>query len=190
MAADRNATEILDRLSGGDPTAADELLPLVHDELRAIAEVRMRGQNPGHLLQPTALVNEVIVQLLGGKNTSWQNRAHFMAVAATAMRQILIKHAKRGAAAKRGGGWQRVTLSQAITPDGNRDWDIHALNEALQELGTLSPRQCRIVELRFFGGLTVKETAWALNVSTTTVADDWAAARAWLAIRLGNHDES
>ncbi len=188
MAFEQSATEILDRLSGGDSAAADELLPLVHDELRAIAGVRMRGQNPGHTLQPTALVNEVIVQLLGSKNTTWQNRAHFMAVAATAMRQILIKHAKRGGAAKRGGGWQRVTLSHAVSPDGNRDWDIRSLNEALQQLATLSPRQCRIVELRFFGGLTVKETAWTLDVSTTTVADDWAAARAWLAIRLGDHD--
>ncbi|GJM24629.1 MAG: extracytoplasmic sigma factor ECF [Phycisphaerae bacterium] len=188
MASDRNATEILDRLSGGDPSAADELLPLVHDELRAIAAVRMRGQNPGHTLQPTALVNEAIVQLLGSKNASWQSRAHFMAVAATAMRQILIKHARRGNAEKRGGGWQRVTLSQAVSPGKNQDWDIESLNEALVKLATLSPRQCRIVELRFFGGLTIKETACALGVSTTTVADDWTAARAWLSIQLANHD--
>ena len=188
MASERSATEILDRLSLGDPAAAEELLPLVHGELRAIAAARLRGQKPGHTLQPTALVNEAIVHLLGSKNTSWQNRAHFMAVAATAMRQILIKHARRGAAAKRGGGWQRVTLSQAISPAGNHDWDIGALNEALETLANLSPRQCRIVELRFFGGLTVKETAWALSVGTTTVADEWAAARAWLAIQLGNHD--
>lgn len=111
-----------------------------------------------------------------------------MAVAATAMRQILIKHARRGEAEKRGGGWRRVTLSQAVIPGLQRDWDIESLNEALNSLASLSPRQCRIVELRFFGGLTIKETACALDVSTTTVADDWTAARTWLAIQLSDHE--
>ncbi|NOX59392.1 MAG: RNA polymerase subunit sigma-70 [Planctomycetes bacterium] len=188
MASDRSATQILSDLGGGDPAAADELLPLVYDELRRVAASRMRGRKSVHMLQPTALVNEALMHLLGSENPSWQNRAHFMAVAATAMRQILTKHAKKDGAAKRGGGWQRVTLSLAITSKDRHDWDIEVLNEALEKLAILSPRQCRIVELRFFGGLTIRETAIALDVGTTTVADEWTAARTWLAVQLGDHD--
>ena len=150
----------------------------------------MRGQRSDHTLQPTALVHEALVHLLGSENPGWKNRAHFMAVAATAMRQILIKHAKKNNAAKRGGGWRRVTLSQAIASNGNQNWDIEILNEALEKLAALSPRQCRIVELRFFGSLTIKETALAMGLGTTTVADEWTAARTWLALELSNYDQS
>jgi len=184
-------TRILGEMQRGDPNATDRLLPLVYDELRALAASYFVRQSAGHTLQPTALVHEAYLRLAGNESIEWQSRAHFMAVAARAMRQILINHARDKAAAKRGGDRQRVTLEQAVTPriDDGREIDLLALDMALQNLARLSERQARIVELRFFGGLTIDETAHVLGVGTTTVEDDWRLARAWLARQLKGEQE-
>ncbi len=176
-------TRILQLLGGEDTdAAAAALLPLVYDQLRALAASYFARQPVGHTLQPTALVHEAYLKLAGGENARWENRAHFFAVAARAMRQILMNHARDKAAAKRGGGWHKITLDEAVTPPGSasREIDLIALDEALEKLGGLSERQARIIELRYFGGLTIDETAHVLGVGTTTVEDDWHLAKAWL----------
>ena len=184
-------TQILNRLNDGDGAAVDRLWPLVYDELRALAGSRFRNQPAGHTLQPTALVHEAYVRLAGRADIQWESRAHFMAVAARAMRQILMNHARDKAAAKRGGHHQRITLDEAVTPVADRtgELDLISLDEALTSLGALSDRQGRVVELRFFGGLTIAETAHVLGVGTTTVEDDWHLAKAWLARELRTGDE-
>ena len=176
-------TRILQLLGGEDPdAAAAALLPLVYDQLRALAASHFSRQPVGHTLQPTALVHEAYLKLAGGENARWESRAHFFAVAARAMRQILMNHARDKAAAKRGGGWHKITLDEAVTPPGSasREIDLIALDEALDKLGGLSERQARIIELRYFGGLTIDETAHVLGLGTTTVEDDWHLAKAWL----------
>lgn len=176
-------TRILQLLGGEDPdAAAAALLPLVYDQLRALAASYFSRQPVGHTLQPTALVHEAYLKLAGGENAQWESRAHFFAVAARAMRQILMNHARDKAAAKRGGGWHKITLDEAVTPPGSasREIDLIALDEALDKLGGLSERQARIIELRYFGGLTIDETAHVLGLGTTTVEDDWHLAKAWL----------
>ncbi len=184
-------TQILNRLNDGDGAAVDRLWPLVYDELRALAASRFRNQPAGHTLQPTALVHEAYVRLAGRADVHWESRAHFMAVAAKAMRQILMNHARDKAAAKRGGDHQRITLDEAVTPvaDRTRELDLISLDDALTTLGELSDRQGRVVELRFFGGLTIAETAHVMGVGTTTVEDDWHLAKAWLARELRTRDE-
>ncbi len=185
-------TQILNALSGagagcaGDERAAARLLPLVYDELRALAGSFFARQTPGHTLQPTALVHEAYLKLTGREGARWEGRAHFFAVAARAMRQILMNHARDKAAAKRGGGWTRITLDEAVTPPGSTDRqiDLLALDEAMTTLATLSERQARVIELRFFAGLTIAETAHVLGLGTTTVEDDWQLAKAWLAREL------
>ena len=178
-------TQILIDVSGGDRQAAARLLPLVYDELRALAGSFFARQTPGHTLQPTALVHEAYLKL-ADSDLQWESRAHFFAVAARAMRQILMNHARNKAAAKRGGGWDRITLDEAITPLGSatREIDLLALDEALDRLATLSERQARVIELRFFGGLTIAEAAHVLGAGTTTIEDDWLLAKAWLAREL------
>ena len=178
-------TQILQDLSGGDEQAAARLLPLVYEELRALAASFFARQTPGHTLQPTALVHEAYVKL-AGSDVEWEGRAHFFAVAARAMRQILMNHARDKSAAKRGGGWGRITLDDAVTPPGSTssEIDLLALDEALTGLGALSERQAQVVELRFFGGLTIAEAAHVLGVGTTTVEDDWHMAKAWLGREL------
>ncbi len=176
-------TELLQQLDRDDGSAAERLLPLVYDELRALAAGYFARQPAGHTLQPTALVHEAYLKLASRQDARWTGRAHFMAVAARAMRQILINHARDKGAAKRGGNnWRRITLDEAVTPpDGaQREIDLLALDEALGKLARLSERQCQIIELRFFGGLTIEETARVLGMGTTTVEDDWHHARAWL----------
>ena len=176
-------TRILQLLGGEDPdAAAAALLPLVYDQLRALAASYFARQPVGHTLQPTALVHEAYLKLAGGENAQWESRAHFFAVAARAMRQILMNHARDKAAAKRGGGWQKITLDEAVTPPGSasREIDLIALDDALEKLAGLSERQARIIELRYFGGLTIDETAHVLGLGTTTVEDDWHVAKAWL----------
>ncbi len=170
----------------GDPAAAEQLLPLVYEELRALAASFFARQAPGHTLQPTALVHEAYFRLARNENIEWESRAHFMAVAASAMRQILINHARDKGAAKRGGGRQRVTLDENVMPGSgaDRELDLLAIDQALQKLADLSERQARIVELRFFSGLTIAEAAHVLGVGTTTVEDDWQLAKAWLAREL------
>jgi RNA polymerase sigma factor (TIGR02999 family) len=184
-AATEQATRILSEIRDGDTSAPDRLLPLVYGELRALAGDLFKQQPPNHTMQPTALVNEAYLKLVGQRDPQWKDRAHFMAVAAKAMRNLLIDHARRRKAEKRGGGWDRVTLDGVVDQMAERSIDLLSLEDALTELAELKERVARVVELRFFGGLTVRETAEALRVSTTTVDDDWAMAKAWLTRRLG-----
>lgn len=182
-------THVLADLRGGDRSAFERLLPVVYEELRGLARSYLRRQPPGHTLQPTALVHEAFVRLASASSPDFRDRVHFMAVAATAMRQLLVDHARKDKAAKRGGGagespeWQRITLS-AVAADSHGGIDLLDLDDALRELATLDPQQARIVELRYFGGLTIDEAAEEVGVSTATVEREWRAARAWLAARL------
>ena len=173
-------TQILNDIERGQRGAADRLLPLVYDELRLLADGFFQRERVGHTLQPTALVHEAYARLVKQTRVEWKGRAHFLAVAAQAMRRILINYAERRRAAKRGGAWHRITLNDSDTPAPVPDVDLLALDEALAGLEKLDERQCRVVELRFFGGLTVEETAEALGVSNRTVELDWRMARSWL----------
>jgi RNA polymerase sigma-70 factor, ECF subfamily len=162
----------------------DSLLPLVYKELRQLAAGYLRREKPGQTLQPTALVNEAYLRLLKDRPGRWQNRAHFCAIAAHSMRQILIERARARAAAKRGGPRHRVTLDDALVAGEDRSIDLLALDEALERLAAIDPEQARLVELRFFGGLTVEETADAMNISPATVKRHWTIAKAWLSREL------
>ncbi|MCB9850196.1 MAG: sigma-70 family RNA polymerase sigma factor [Phycisphaerales bacterium] len=178
------ATQLLARISGGDPAAADALLPMVYAELRARAGAYFRGQPANHTLQPTALVHEAYLRLVRAPDANWQNRAHFCAVAATAMRQILVNHAQRRAAAQRARNEREAAVTALLTPSNNSAIDLLALEEALNRLGELDARQARLVELRFFGGMTNEEVASILEVSTSTVEKEWRRVRAWLIAEL------
>lgn len=178
-------TLLLARAGQGDADATTRLLDLVYAELRDLAGGYARGQRAGHTLQPTALVNEAFLKLVHGGPPAWNDRAHFFAVAATAMRQVLTDHARARAAQKRGGAWEKVTFSGLEDDAGSDEIDLLALDDALEKLRAFDPRKHRVVELRFFGGLTVEEVARVLDLSTTTVESEWRAARAWLAVRLG-----
>lgn len=187
MTSDSHASEdLIRRLGDGEPAAAADLLPLVYDDLRAAAAAMLRQERPGHTLQPTALVHEAFMRLAGSSEPAWTSRAHFRAIAAKVMRQILVDHARRRDAVKHGGDIRRVTLDGAAEAQAlvSGDVDVLDLHAALDKLSTLSPRQARVVEMRVFGGLTVSEAAHVLGVGTTTVDDDWAIARAWLAREL------
>jgi RNA polymerase sigma factor (TIGR02999 family) len=185
MADDRHrATRALVAHVGGDTEAASELLPLVYDRLRSLAARYMRHERPEHTLQPTALVHEAYVRLIDGAHMNWEGKTHFFAMAATQMRRILIEHARARAATKRGGGATRVDLSASGFAAPGDFVDMLAIDEALERLARESPRQSRVVELRFFGGLSVEETARLLDVSGATVKGDWRVAKAWLAREL------
>jgi RNA polymerase sigma-70 factor, ECF subfamily len=176
-------TDMLRAWAAGDPTALDELLPLVYDELRRQARRYMRAQSPGHTLQTTALVHEAYLRLVGQSHVDWRSRAHFLGVASKAMRSILVDHARTRAAAKRGGTARAVTLDQAdgVADAGmQRGVDVLALDEALGRLGELDSRKSQLVELRYFGGLGIEEVAAVLGVSPATVKREWTTARAWL----------
>ena len=165
----------------------DALLPVVYEELRRLAAAYLRRERPGQTLQPTALVHEAYLRLMKDRPDRWQNRAHFCAIAAHSMRQILIERARARGAQKRGGAQPRVTLDEAIVAAGGGDSpsvDLVALDDALQRLEALDPEQARLVELRFFGGLTIEETAEAMKISPATVKRHWTMARAWLAREL------
>jgi RNA polymerase sigma factor (TIGR02999 family) len=179
-----DVTRLLGAAAAGDPSAAAELLPLVYDELRRLAAVYLRRERPGQTLQPTALVHEAYLRLLKDRPDRWQNRAHFCAIAAHSMRQILIERARARDAQKRGGGGAKVTLDEGLIAGSPRPIDFLALDAALDRLAALDAEQARIVELRFFGGLSVEETAEALGASPATVKRRWALARAWLAREL------
>jgi len=183
---DRRAmiTRILEAADAGDRTGLDALAPEVYEELRRLAGSYMRKEREGHTLQATALANEAYLRLADQTKVKWRGRAQFLAIAARAMRQILVDHARRRDAEKRGGEFARVTLSDTAATFGQPVLDLLALEEALTSLGALDERKARVVELRFFAGLTSKEAAEALGVSETTVEDDWALARAWLRRRL------
>jgi RNA polymerase sigma factor (TIGR02999 family) len=167
-----------------DRQSLDSLLPDVYQELRRLAATYIRRERPGQTLQPTALVHEAYLRLMKDRPDRWQNRAHFCAIAAHSMRQILIERARARGAQKRGGAQPRVTFDEALVAGGGQSFDLLALEEALQRLARLDPEQARLVELRFFGGLTVEETAEAMSISPATVKRHWAVARAWLAREL------
>ena len=173
-------TKVLAKLDRGDPNAAQELLPLVYAELRSLAKRYFRAQSRDHTLQPTALVHEAYARLAGGTSENWKNRAHFLAVAAQAMRQILVDHARKRRTTKRGGDQPKFSLDDARDQVLVEDQRLIALDEALERLGDLDPLRRRIVELRFFGGLTVKEAAHVLDVSPRSVDSGWSFAKAWL----------
>jgi RNA polymerase sigma factor (TIGR02999 family) len=176
----KDVTQLLVAWSNGDQTALDELIPLVYEELHRLAQRRLGRERLGHTLQPTALVHEAYLRLIDQKNVRWQNRAHFFAVAAQLMRRILVDYARRRHYAKREGGALRVTFDEAELVSKERAADVVALDDALTALATLDPRKSQIVELRFFGGLSIEETAEALGVSPGTVMRDWTLAKAWL----------
>ena len=180
-----DVTELLRAWSDGDARALDALVPLVYEELRRRAAVALRRENVGHTLQPTALVHEAYVRLAGQRRIAWKNRAQFLGVAAEMMRRILVDRARARQAAKRSGGWSRVTL-EGLAERPAVDVDVLDLDAAMIELAELEPRGARIAELRFFGGLTLRETAEVLGVSMATVERDWQLAKAWLFGRLGD----
>ena len=180
MANTHDLTEILVRWSEGRREALDQLIPLIYDELHRIAARYLRQERSEHTLQPTALVHEAWIRLIDQKNVTWQNRAHFFGVSAELMRRILVDHARRKKAEKRGGGAATVALDENIEWSDHRDLDLVDLDDALQALATVDPQQSKVVEMRFFGGLSVEETAEALGVSGTTVKREWRMARAWL----------
>jgi RNA polymerase sigma factor (TIGR02999 family) len=180
-------TQLLVEWSGGDRAALDRLLPLVFDELRRLAASYLRRERAGHTLQPTALVNEAYLRLVDQDGVRWQNRAHFFGIAANLMRQILVDHARQRAAEKRGGSdQQRLSLTQAERIVRHEDVDVLALNEALERLAEFDPQQARIVELKFFGGLTIEEICEVAGLSHATVEREWKLARAWLRRELSD----
>jgi len=173
-------TELLQQWSDGQPEALDELLPRVYTELRKLAASYLRRERPTHTLQATALVHEAFVKLVDQCAVRWQNRAHFFGIAAQVMRRILVDYARAHGAAKRGAGDTPVPLDERLIGAHVIDIDILALDEALTRLATIDPQQSRVVELRFFGGLTMEETAEVLHISPATVGRDWTLAKAWL----------
>ena len=177
-------TQLLIEWNNGRNGALEDLLPLVYGALRRLAAQRLRRERPDHTLQPTALVHEAYLRLVDQRQVRWQNRAHFYGVAAHVMGRILVDRARARNADKRGAGWERVTLVGDRTPSESRDVDVLALDDALKRLATLDAQQERIVELRYFGGLTLDETAEVMGISTATVKREWVIAKAWLRAEL------
>jgi RNA polymerase sigma-70 factor (ECF subfamily) len=180
MLASHEVTRLLQELSSGNPDALSRLIPLVYDQLRKLAASQFERERRDHTLQPTALVHEAYIRLLGQHHVHWQSRAHFVGLAAHLMRRILIDHARSHLAAKRGGLQHQITLDESLQRCEPEGVDILALDAALERLTAIDPQQGRIVELRFFGGLTVEETAVFLKISPATVKRDWRLAKAWL----------
>jgi RNA polymerase sigma factor (TIGR02999 family) len=176
----REVTLLLQQWRNGSAAALQRLAPLVYRELQRLAHRHIAREKPGHTLQTTALVNEAWLRLVDLKQVKWQDRAHFFAISATMMRRILVEFARSRRSLKRGGDFRRVELDAAVLPPGARHADLIALDDALNGLAKLDPRQARVVELRFFGGLTLEETAEAVGVSANTVMRDWDMARVWL----------
>jgi RNA polymerase sigma factor (TIGR02999 family) len=175
-----NITHLLVAWGKGDQDARDQLIGEVYDELRRLAHHHLRRERPGHSLQTTALVHDAYLQLVDQRRVQWQNRAHFFGIAAHLIRRILVEYARRRAAGKRGGDAVRVTIDPEMTASQPRDLGVVALDDALNRLAAIDPQQGRIVELRFFGGLTVEETADVVGISPRTVKREWRMARAWL----------
>jgi RNA polymerase sigma-70 factor (ECF subfamily) len=184
------ATQIVNALAAGDRGAAEKLMPLVYDEFRELAADYLRHETRAHTLQPTALVHEAYLRLIDQTRVNWQGRTHFFAVGAQAMRRILVDHARARGRNKRGGGWHRIALDEHLAVSPHRDADVLAVDEAIDKLAQLDPRQARIVELRFFGGLTVEEVAEVLGVSKRTVENEWKIVRAWLRRELDRESQS
>ncbi len=177
---DRSLTQLLLEWNRGKETAQEELLALVYGELRRLAARKLELERQGHTLQPTALVHEVYLRLVDQTRVEWQNRAQFFAIAAQTMRRILVDHARRHQAKKRGAAATHVVFDESLQTPSSKDVDVLALNDLLKDLAELDERQSRIVEMRFFGGLQVKEIAEVLSISPATVKRDWSTARAWL----------
>jgi len=177
-------TDLLISSRAGNKAALDELFPLVYSELRRLAQIHLGRERPDHTLQPTALVHEAYMRLVDQRQVDWHDRAQFFGVAAQMMRRILVNHAEAHNAAKRGGLLTRVTLEESVSWDAGRELDLVSLDEALTALGALDARQARIVELRFFAGLTIDETADVLAISPATVKREWSMAKAWLRLEL------
>jgi RNA polymerase sigma factor (TIGR02999 family) len=184
MPSPEEVTQLLAEWGRGSQAALDRLMPLVYAELHRMASRFMGAQKPGHTLQPTALINEAYVRLASDDGREWENRAHFFGVAAMSMRHVLVDHARNRRATKRGSGTPLLSLDEAIVISDERTADIIALDDALSELAKLNKRQSEVVELRYFGGLTVEETAQVTKTSPETVGRDWRAAKAWLYSQL------
>jgi RNA polymerase sigma factor (TIGR02999 family) len=178
--AGSGVTELLNDWSKGDKRALDRLVPLVYDELRRIARRHLSREEPSHTLQSTALVHEAYMRLVDQNRVQWQNRAHFFGVAGQLIRRILVDHARRRHASKRGGAQPSLLLDESVAAASDNNVDLLALDDALNDLSALDVQQARVVELRFFAGLTIAESAEALGISPTTVQRDWTVARAWL----------
>ncbi|MFB3907374.1 MAG: sigma-70 family RNA polymerase sigma factor [Candidatus Eisenbacteria bacterium] len=184
---EREITALLLATAQGDPlprSAADRIFSVAYEELRRLAQREMRRERSGHTLQPTALLNEAYLRLVDHSQIRWQNRAHFFGIASHAMRQVLIDHARRRGTAKRGGAWQRVSLTGSPIPVRDGEIDAIDMERALERLASLHPRMARVVELRVFSGMTGKEIAFLLGVSRKTVVDDWRVASMWLRAEL------
>jgi RNA polymerase sigma factor (TIGR02999 family) len=180
MTSQHEITRLLAEWSGGDRQALEKLTPLVYDELRRLAARYLRQERVGHTLQSTALVHEAYMKLVGQNNVQWQNRAHFFGIAAQMIRRILVDYARARKADKRGSGAEKLSLDEAIALPGGQDLDLVALDDALEGLAKIDARQSRLVELRFFAGLTIEETAEVMQMSLATAKRDWVAAKAWL----------
>ena len=178
------ATQILSAISAGDRSNSDRLMEIVYDDFRGLAASYLGDETQSHTLQPTAVVHEAFIRLVDQDQVDWRGRSHFFAVGATTMRRILVDHARRKAAVKRGGGRQRITLDEELTISPQRDEDVLAIDEALDKLAEIDQQRSRIVELRFFGGLTNDEVAKVLGVSKRTVQKQWAGTRVWLRRQL------
>jgi RNA polymerase sigma factor (TIGR02999 family) len=176
----KEVTQLLIQLTDGNRNVLDDLLPLIYGELRSLAANYLRRERAGHTLQPTALVHEAYLRLVDQTRVQWQNRAHFFGVAAQMMRRILVDHARGRDAEKRGGELQKVSLDENIDVAGEKDLNLVALDDALNRLAELDPQKSRIVELRFFGGLSAEETAEVMGVSVPTIKRQWRMAKAWL----------
>jgi RNA polymerase sigma-70 factor (ECF subfamily) len=183
-------TQLLMNWSQGDKAALDQLVPLVYPELRRLAKRRMDRESPAHTLQTSALINEAYLKLVDQQNVKWENRAHFFAVAAQVMRHILVDHARTRNYAKRGGGTPKLPLDEAAALTAQRGKELIALDDALRDLAVLDERKSQIIELRFFGGLSLEETAEVMKISQSTVQREWRAAKAWLHHTMSKADES
>jgi RNA polymerase sigma factor (TIGR02999 family) len=181
-------TELLVNWSNGDQEALNKLIPLVYDELHKLARRYLRRERPDHTLQTTALVHEAYLKLVDQREANWENRVHFFAVAAQLMRRLLVDYARRHCASKRGGDLFKLSLDEALVSSEEKDAELLALDEALDRLEAVDPQQSRVVELRVFSGLSLEETAQAMNISPRTVRREWSMAKAWLHQQIKNHD--
>ncbi len=184
----QQVTQLLCEWRSGDPSALEKLIPLVQPELQRLARHYMSRERPGHTLQATALLDDAYLQLADNRYPQWQNRAHFFAAAAQLMRRIMVDHARQRQASKRGGGAIRVTLDEAAAVTQTRADELLALDEALEKLAAFDQRKAQVVEMRYFGGLTLEEIADVLKIHVNTVMRDWTAARAWLLAALSGED--
>ena len=184
MAEKQEVTQLLKKAQNGDRESLDRLLPLIYDELRRVAANQLQKERADHTLQATALVHEAYLRLLEQRDVDWQNRAHFFSIAAEMMRRILVNYAVQRKAQKRGDGAARLSLEEAVSFSDEKDFDLVALDDAMKQLAEYDELQARIVELRFFGGLTIEETAEVLQISDSTVKREWRMAKAWLKTKL------